>query len=80
MAITRNPLELSNFHSLVVFAWIVKEELLSAKVAKAKESPSFRLIHTSNYYSNYDYFFFLFFFLFFIISRVRKKEEEEKRL
>jgi len=48
-------------------------------VAKAKESRSFRLIHTSNYYSNYDYFFFLFFFMAFIVSRARKKEKEEKK-
>ena len=42
LAITSNPLELGSLSTLLVFAWIVREGLLSAKVAKAKESRSFR--------------------------------------
>ena len=44
MAITSNPLEPGKFHTPLVFAWIMREELLSAKVPRLKEFPSFRFI------------------------------------
>jgi len=56
MAITSNPLELGSFQAYVVFAWIVREGLLSVKGALAKESRSFRLAHIK-LCSDYDYFF-----------------------
>ena len=55
----------------------MREGLLSANIPT--ESRSFRLIHTSNYSSDFEYFFFLFFFMAFIVSRARKKEKEEKK-
>ena len=52
-------------------------------MAKAKEFRSFRLIYTSNYYSDYDYFLFLLSLLFFVgfyyFTRARKEKKKEQK-
>ena len=44
----------------------------------AKQSRYFRLIHTSNYSSDYDYFFFLFFFFGFLLFHVSERKKKKK--